>query len=255
VHQPLALECGIPVADANNFRASERAALAFARRVIVTGPSTAKLLTKDYGVRAERIVVARPGADAVAPAVGSRDGVVQLLAVGSVVLGKGYDVLVAALANLSDLPWRLMIAGDTGRDPATAAKIEADIARFKLTDRVALLGAVAPERIAELYRAADLFVLASRFESYGMAYAEAVAYGLPIIGTTAGAIPDTLSGGSAILITPDDVAGLANALRRLIADSDERQRIASAARAAAAKFPTWRDSAVLFAGAIEAATN
>jgi glycosyltransferase involved in cell wall biosynthesis len=88
-----------------------------------------------------------------------------------------------------------------------------------------------------------------------MAYAEAVAYGLPIIGTTAGAIPDTLSGGSAILITPDDVAGLTHALRHLIVDSDARQSIASAARAAAAKFPTWRDSAVLFAGAIEAATN
>jgi glycosyltransferase involved in cell wall biosynthesis len=63
-----------------------------------------------------------------------------------------------------------------------------------------LLGAVAPARLAELYRAADLFVLASRFESYGMAYAEAVAYGLPTIGTTAGAIPDTLSGESAILV-------------------------------------------------------
>jgi glycosyltransferase involved in cell wall biosynthesis len=255
VHQPLALESGLPPTDANKLRASERTALEFACRVIVTSPSTAKLLTRDYGVRVERITVVRPGADAVAPAVGSRDGVVQLLAVGSVVPGKGYDVLVAALANLSDLPWRLVIAGDTGRDPATAAKIEVDIARFALTDRVALLGAVAPDRVAELYRAADLFVLASRFESYGMAYAEAVAYGLPIIGTTAGAIPDTLSGGSAILITPDDVAGLTHALRRLIVDSDERQRIASATRAAAAKFPTWRDSAVLFAGAIEAATN
>ena len=114
VHQPLALECGIPVADAINFRASERAALAFARRVIVTGPSTANLLTKDYGVRAECIVVARPGADPVAPAVGSRDGVVRLLAVGSLVPGKGYDVLVPALTALVDLPWQLRIAGDTG---------------------------------------------------------------------------------------------------------------------------------------------
>jgi glycosyltransferase involved in cell wall biosynthesis len=255
VHQPLALESGLPLAEANNFRASERTALGFARRVIATSPSTANLLTKDYGVPAEHVTVARPGTDPVAPAVGSRNGVVRLLAVGSVVPGKGYDVLVAALEALTDLPWQLMIAGDTGRDRATAAKIEGDIARFKLTDRIALLGAVAPARLAELYRAADLFVLASRFESYGMAYAEAVAYGLPTIGTTAGAIPDTLSGEFAILVRPDDVAALAHALRRLIADRNERQKIASAARAAAVHLPTWRDSAALFARAIEAATK
>ena len=209
----------------------------------------------DYGVPAEHITVARPGSDPVAPAVGSRDGVVRLLAVGSVVPGKGYDVLIAALTTLTDLPWQLKIAGDTGRDRATAAKIEDDIARFKLTDRIALLGAVAPARLAELYRAADLFVLASRFESYGMAYAEAIAYGLPTIGTTAGAIPETLPGESAILVKPDDAAALADALRRLIVDSNERQKIASAARAAAVHLPTWRDSAILFAGAIEAATK
>jgi glycosyltransferase involved in cell wall biosynthesis len=255
VHQPLALESGLSVADANNFRASERTALKFARRVIATSPSTGHLLTMDYGVPAEHITVARPGSDPVAPAVGSRDGVVRLLAVGSVVPGKGYDVLIAALTTLADLPWQLMIAGDTGRDHATAAQIEGDIARFKLADRIALLGAVAPVRLAELYRAADLFVLASRFESYGMAYAEAIAYGLPTIGTTAGAIPDTLSGESAILVKPDDVAALAHALRRLIADSNERQKISSAARAAAVHLPTWRDSAALFAGAIEAATK
>ena len=137
----------------------------------------------------------------------------------------------------------------------TAAKIEGDIACFKLTDRIAFLGAVPSARLAELYRAADLFVLASRFEGYGMAYAEAVAYGLPTIGTTAGAIPDTLSGESAVLIQPDDVAALARALRRLIADSNERQKISSTARAAATHFPTWRDSASLFAGAVEAATK
>jgi glycosyltransferase involved in cell wall biosynthesis len=255
VHHPLALESGLSLADAKNFRASERAALEFARRVITTSASTANLMTMDYSVPAEHITVARPGSDPVAPAVGSGDGVVRLLAVGSVVPRKGYDVLIAALATLADLPWQLIIAGDTGRDRATAAKIEGDIARFKLTDRIALLGAVASARLAELYRAADLFVLASRFEGYGMAYAEAVAYGLPTIGTTAGAIPDTLSGESAILVKPDDVAALARALRRLIADSNERQKISSAARAAAAHLPTWRDSAALFTGAIEAATK
>jgi glycosyltransferase involved in cell wall biosynthesis len=255
VHHPLALESGLTLADAKQFRSSECTALEFARRVIVTSASTASLLTMDYGVPTEHITVARPGSDPVAPAIGSRDGIVRLLAVGSVVPRKGYDVLIAALATLADLPWRLTIAGDTGRDHATAAQIASDIARFKLQDRITLLGVVAPARLAELYRTADVFVLASRFEGYGMAYAEAIAYGLPTIGTTAGAIPDTLPGDAAILVEPDDVAALATALRRLIGNENERQKISTAARAAAALLPAWRDSAALFAGATEAATK
>lgn len=254
VHHPLALETGLTAADAESFRARERGALKSARRVIVSSPSTARLLSADYGVPADRITVARPGSDPVSPAVESSDGIVQLLAVGSVVPRKGYDVLIAALATLTDMPWRLTIAGDKDRDRATAKQIESDVERLKLSNRVSLLGAVAPDRLAGLYRASDLFVLASRFEGYGMAYTEALTYGLPIIGTTAGAIPDTLPGNAAILIEPDDVAALAGALRRLISDRGERGRISSAARAAAARLPTWHDSAVLFAGAIEAAT-
>ncbi len=254
VHQPLALESGLSNAESETFRASERSALALAHRVIVTSAATARLLAADYDVPAGRIMVARPGSDPVVPATASRDGIVRLLSVGSLVPRKGYDVLIAALATLADLPWRLTIAGDAERDRVAAAEITSQIALCGLTERIALLGAVAPARLAELYLAADLFVLASRFEGYGMAYAEATAHGLPVIGTTAGAIPETVPSEAAILVPPDDTAALARALRRLIADKDERHRIAAAARAAAARLPAWRDSGLLFAGAIEAAT-
>ena len=137
------------------------------------------------------------------------DGVMRLLAVGAVVPRKGYDVLVAALATLTDLPWQLTIAGDRTRDRDTAAQLEADIARHGLGDRIAVLGAVSPQRLAELYADADLFVLASHFEGYGMAYAEAIAHGLPVIGTTAGAIPDTVPQDAGLLVAPDDVAAFA----------------------------------------------
>ena len=116
-------------------------------------------------------------------------------------------------------------------------------------DRVAVLGAVPPERIVELYLASDVFVLASRFEGYGMALAEAIAHGLPVVSTMTGAIPDTVPAGTGLLVPPDDAAALAQALRRLISDRAERQRLAMKARAAAAH--TWQDSARLFAGAIE----
>jgi glycosyltransferase involved in cell wall biosynthesis len=97
----------------------------------------------------------------------------------------------------------------------------------------------------------DVFVLASRFEGYGMALAEAIAHGLPVVSTMAGAIPDTVPAGTGLLVPPDDTATLAQALRRLISDRAERQRLATNARAAAARLPTWQDSARLFAGAVE----
>jgi glycosyltransferase involved in cell wall biosynthesis len=149
------------------------------------------------------------------------------------------------------MPWRLTIAGDRTRNLAAAAQLDADIEAHGLGDRVAVLGAVPPERINELFLASDIFVLASRFEGYGMALAEAIAHGLPVVSTRAGAIPDTVPAGTGLLVPPDDAAVLACALRRLIGDPAERQRLSENARAAAAQLPTWQDSARLFAGAVE----
>ena len=251
VHQPLALDPGLDITQADTFRETERAALAAAARVVVTSEATARIVMADYDVPSQRISVVRPGNDPVPPAPGSNGGVVRLLSVGSVVPVKGYDLLIAAVATLTDMPWRLTIAGDRTRNPAVAAQLDADIEAHGLGDRVAVLGAVPPERIVELYLASDVFVLASRFEGYGMALAEAIAHGLPVVSTMAGATPDTVPAGTGLLVPPDDTAALAQALRRLISDRAERQRLAMKARAAAAQLPTWQDSARLFAGAIE----
>jgi glycosyltransferase involved in cell wall biosynthesis len=253
VHHPLALESGLSATQADEFRASERAALAAARRVVVTSTTTSRLLAANYGVPADHIIVACPGTDSSPAAHGNNDGIVRLLAVGAVVQRKGFDVLVAALATLLDLPWRLTIAGDRGRDPDATAQLDADITRCNLSDRIAVLGAVSPERLAELYAGADLFTLASRFEGYGMAFSEALAHGLPVIGTTAGAIPQTVAPGAGILVAPDDAAALAVALRRAIENPAERRRMAAAARAASQALPSWQDSAKVFARALEAA--
>jgi glycosyltransferase involved in cell wall biosynthesis len=251
VHQPLALESGLHTAQADIFRESERTALAAAARVVVTSEATGRIVVADYSVQSQRLSVVRPGNDPVPPARGSGDDVVRLLSVGSVVPGKGYDLLIAALATIADLPWRLTIAGDRTRNLAAAARLDADISAHRLGERVAVLGAVAPERILELYLTSDAFVLASRFEGYGMALAEAIAHGLPVVSTTAGAIPDTIPVGAGLLVPPNDVAAFAQALQRLIGDHAERQRLAINARAAAAQLPTWQDSARLFVGAIE----
>ena len=251
VHHPLALEWGLSVKQADALRASERAALAAVQGVVVTSAATAKLLASDYGVPAERIAVAMPGSDPALMSQESQDGVVRLLSVGAIVPRKGFDVLITALATLADLSWRLTIAGDRTRDRSAAARLDADIVRHALGDRIAAPGAVSPQRLAALYAEADVFVLASHFEGYGMAYAEAVAHGLPVIGTSAGAIPDTVPPDAGLLVDPGDSFALARALRRVIGDADLRQRLASAARAAAPQLPTWRHSAEIFARALE----
>jgi glycosyltransferase involved in cell wall biosynthesis len=251
VHHPLALEWGLSVKQADALRASERAALAAVQGVVVTSAATAQLVASDYGVPAERITVARPGSDPALMSQGSQDGVVRLLSVGAIVPRKGFDVLIAALATLTDLSWRLTIAGDRTRDRNAAARLDADIARHALGDRIAAPGAVSPQRLAALYAEADVFVLASHFEGYGMAYAEAVAHGMPVIGTSAGAIPDTVPPDAGLLVDPGDSFALGRALRRVIGDADLRQRLASAARAAAPQLPTWRHSAEIFARALE----
>ncbi|WKA30521.1 glycosyltransferase family 4 protein [Bradyrhizobium roseum] len=251
VHHPLALEWGLSAERADALHRSERAALASVRAVVVTSPATAKLVASGYEVPAGRITVARPGSDPAPRARGSRDGTPHLLAVGAVTPRKGFDVLVAALATLAELPWRLTIAGDLTRDPSEAARLLACISEYGLSGRIAVVGEVSSERLTALYDEADVFVLASRFEGYGMAYSEALSRGLPVIGTKAGAIPDTVPPAAGLLVSPGDAAELSAALRQLIADAELRRRFADGAWASAGTLPTWRQSAAIFAAALE----
>ncbi len=250
VHHPLALETGLAPDEIERFRARERAALASMQAIIVTSPAIARVLVADYGVSPDVLSVAPPGSERVRCAHGG-GGMVALLSVGIIVPRKGYDLLVAALATLGDLPWRLTIVGDRRRDAQASARLDADVLRHGLAARIAIEGMVSAERLAELYSAADVFVLASRYEGYGMAFAQAIAYGVPVIGTTAGAIPETVPAGAGLLVPPDDVPALAAALRLLISDAGERARLARNARAAANLLPTWAAAAAVFVRAIE----
>ena len=172
---------------------------------------------------------------------------VALLAVGAVVPRKGYDVLIAALAGLTDLPWHLTIAGDRRairRLPRTVATPTSSVTGSARACRSSARSR--QERLAELYAAADLFVLPSRYEGFGMAYAEAIAHGLPVIGTTAGAIPETVPAGAGVLVPPDDVPALGRCAAPLIETAPSARELAAGARAAAAALPTWDESAKLF---------
>lgn len=251
VHHPLALETGLSRVDVDTLFESERTALAAAHSVIVTSSYTSERLSEDYDVPPESITVAPPGTDRGTPANGSNDGTVRLMSVGAIVPRKGFDVLIAALAPIAHLPWRLTIAGDLTRDEATAAKLHADILKHRLADRVDLPGALSQDQLGPLYAASDIFVLASHFEGYGMAYTEAMAHGLPIIGTTGGATMDTVPPNAGVLVDPGNVKALTRALRMLIENENERRWFASGALEAADDLPTWKETARIVADAID----
>jgi glycosyltransferase involved in cell wall biosynthesis len=200
-------------------------------------------------VPADRVSVIAPGTDRGTLQVRGRNEQVRLLAVGSVVPRKGYDLLVAALARMLDLPWSLVIAGDCSRSPDTVRKLKHEIHRLGLGQRVRLHGAATPDEVACLYESSDVFVLPTRYEGYGMAYAEAVAHGLPVIGTLAGAVPETVPEGAGILVPIDDIDALICALRRMIEHPAERERFAAKARASS--FPSWREQAMRFSQVLE----
>jgi glycosyltransferase involved in cell wall biosynthesis len=253
VHHPLGLETGLSPERSHELIARERAALVHASSVIVTSPATAALLAADFGVQPERITTALPGVEKGARSTGSGAGATpQLLAVGSLIPRKGYDVLVEALAEVSDLAWDCRIAGAMDRASDTAVDITRRIRSRGLEDRITLLGGLSDGRISAEYAAADIFVLASHFEGYGMVFAEALSHGLPIVACAGGATAQTVPADAGLLVEPGDWHGFSLALRRLLVDPKERYRRADAAWRHAAALPTWREAAVRIANVLEA---
>jgi glycosyltransferase involved in cell wall biosynthesis len=247
VHHPLGLETGLTPAQAAEFVRRETATLRYAAAVIASSETTKRLLVADFAVPAERITVAEPGVDPAERAVGSDGESVELLAVGSLVPRKGYEVLIAALAGLADKPWRLTIVGADDRASATTAALKAQIAAAGLPGRIRLAGALDQAELHAAYAGADLFVMPSLFEGYGMVLTEALARGLPILCTTGGAAAETAPDEAALKVPPGDAAALRAGLARLLADRGERQRRADAAWHAAGALPRWRRTATIVA--------
>jgi glycosyltransferase involved in cell wall biosynthesis len=250
VHHPLCLEAGLSAQRQQELRALETAALAHAKRVIVTSPLTARTLAADFAVPPNRITVAEPGTDRAQRARGSGSPL-HIVAVGSIVPRKAYDVLVRALGDLKDRNWHLTIAGPADRSPAALEALKATIGKLGLGDRIALAGPLPSPELDSLYAQADLFVLPSLYEGYGMVLAEAMARGLPIVCTTGGAAAETVPDDAALKVPPGDESSLAKALDRVLGDSLLRKQMSDASWASGQKLPSWNDTARIIAGVIK----
>lgn len=258
VHHPLHLETGLTEFQRGHLLATETAALRYAQRVVVTSHATASDVAA-MGVPRDRIGVVEPGTDP-APLRPTTANIptdtqanalrpLRLLCVATLTPRKGHSFLLAALDGLRHLPWELHNVGSTVRDPATAQKLFDQAA--SMSDRVFWHGEVDDHTLQAHYAAADVFVLASLHEGFGMVVNEALAHGLPVVASDAGALAQTLPPGVGLSVSAGSVPDLQRALERVLMDHDLRYRLARAADAWARRLPTWTQQARRFQEWIE----
>lgn len=234
---------------------AERAVLAHARAVITTSAWTRERLVADHDLPPERVHVATPGADRGDPAPGT-DGGGRLLCVAAVVPHKGQDLLVRALGGLAALPWRCTLVGALDRDQGFVERLRRLVAGSGTGDRVAFAGPRAGADLRREFAGADLLVAPSRLEAYGMAAAEALAVGLPVVATAVGGLPEALDrtgcGVPGLLVPPGDADALRQALAAWLTDPDLRARLRRAARARRGTVQDWATTAARVAAVLTA---
>jgi glycosyltransferase involved in cell wall biosynthesis len=251
VHHPLALETGLALQRREALALIEARLLPRLQGVICPSRTTAWHV-EEYGVPRERIAVVSPGTDKPAAERPTRAaGPLRLLSVGTLTPRKGHLVLIEALGALADRPWQLTCIGSLTRSPETVRAIERAIADRGLADRVTLAGEWPRERLPGAYAAADIFVLPSFHEGYGMAFADALAHGLPIIATTAGAIPETVPSEAGLLVPPGDRDALERALAMIIDNARLRLQLAAGAARAGAALPDWPQAVARWVAAFD----
>jgi glycosyltransferase involved in cell wall biosynthesis len=256
VHMPLGHRP--PDDEVGAVRARERDVLAAAAAVVTTSAWSRRRLGELYAVPVDRLHVAEPGVDAARLALGSATGD-ALLCVAALTPDKGHDVLLDGLATATDLPWRCACVGSVVRDPEFAAGVRRR-ARDSLGDRVLFPGPRTGDELDRTYASADLLVLASRAETYGMVVTEAMARGLPVLATEVGGVGEALGHGGdgsrpGLLVPPDNPAALGAALRRWLGDAELRARLRRAARDRRASLPRWPATASVLGGVLAGATR
>lgn len=254
VHLPLGDERGISPEVATELDAKERAVLRAVPAVIATSEWAVRRLVSHHGLAPERVHVAAPGAD-IAPLASGTDGVSRLLCVAAVTPRKGQHRLVEALAAVTDLPWSCVCVGGLNQDPEYVAHLRGLIEKYGLQDRLELAGPRSGAALDASYATADLMVLTSYAETYGMAVTEALARGIPVLATDVGGLPEAVGrapdgGVPGILVPPEDPAALAAELRGWFGEADVRRRLKAAARGRRAALDGWATTAKSLAGVL-----
>lgn len=251
VHMPLGHR---PTDDVAGTRRRERDVLSAAAAIVTTSEWSRRRLIALYQLPGDRVHVAEPGVEPAELATGS-DGGGSLLCVAPVSFEKGHDVLLGALQTLSDVSWRCVCVGSLDRDPAFVHDLRRRVLVGWLGDRVQLTGPLVGSELDSSYAAADVVVLASRAETYGMVITEALARGLPVLAAEVGGVTEAVGYGAegirpGLLVAPEDPAALAAALRAWLGDDELRRRLRRAARERRESLGGWSTTASVVAGVL-----
>jgi glycosyltransferase involved in cell wall biosynthesis len=254
VHMPLGHR---PPDDAARRR--ESAALAAATTTLTTSAWTRSRLIELYGLPAHRVRVAEPGVDAAGPARGTGTGG-TLLCVGAVTFQKGHDVLLGALESISDLSWHCTCVGSLDREPAFVESLRRRCLDGGLGERVSFPGPRTGADLDRSYTSADLLVVASRAETYGLVVSEALARGLPVIAPGVGGVAEALGEGAlgnhpGLLVAPEDPVALGEALGAWLGDVELRKRLRRVAAQRRESLPRWSTTASVVAGVLAEASR
>jgi glycosyltransferase involved in cell wall biosynthesis len=233
----------------------EAAVLAAARAVVTTSAWTRRRLLERYRLPAARVHVARPGTEP-APVSPRTAGGGRLVCVGTVSRLKGQDLLLEALGSLAALPWRCAMVGPLDRDPGFVASLARGATAAGIADRVRMRGTRTGTALRREYEDADLLVLPSRTETFGMVVPEALAAGVPVIAAAVGGVREavgrTAAGVPGLLVPPEDPAALAAALTRWLTDAGLRTRLRLAAVRRRETLPDWRRTGERIRGVLSA---
>ena len=235
-------------------RCDEGEAMSAAVAVVTTSFWSRRRVLDLYPIPADRVHVAPPGVDA-APRVPGSDAGSELLCVAAVTPHKGHDVLVEALAKIPDVPWNCVCVGPLDRDPGFADRLRAQTRAYGVADRIRFVGPCTGSDLDARYAAADLLVLASRGETYGMVVTEALARGVPVLATAVNGLPEALGrapDGSlpGILVRPDDPAALAGALQRWLGGLELRRQLRRSACGRRTTLTGWAITSKLISNAL-----
>ncbi len=245
VHHPLGDESGLDEKRRRLYHAREVAALSATIGVIVTSPFTKRRLM-ELGADAEVIRVAEPGTDPSPPAIGSKSACKHLLCVATVTPRKRHDILIEALDGIAGMDWTLDCVGHFDPGDDWAKRVFGQLGKSSIGDRVNFTGVRTGDELASCFEAADLFVLASEYEGFGMVFTEALARGLPVVGTTGGAIPDTVADGAGVLVPPGDADALGGAVSGLLGDAEKFDAVKAGAMAARESLADWPSAGKVF---------
>ena len=240
-------------------RTREGAVLSTAAAVVTTSLWARDRLLELYALPPDRVHVAHPGVDAAEPASGTTAGD-ALLCVAAVTVDKGHDLLLDALIAISDLAWSCVCVGRLDRDPAFVDALRRRARDDGLGDRMQFPGTRTGAELDRSYAAADVMVLASRAETYGIVYIEALARGLPVIAADVGGVSEAMGRRAeamrpGLLVPPDDAAALGEALRAWLVDAQLRTRLRQAALERRKSLPDWSSTTSVLAAVLAGASR